>query len=170
MTANNHAERNQLLEQVFALATEARADGDHPFGALLAIDGVVVAEAKNRVTTDGDITAHAEMMLVRNLERDGRLHLLSVGVFYASCEPCPMCVGAMFWSGVRRVVYGLSAGRLSDLATPVGNEPFGFTITAPDLGAATSPPMAFDGPCLEDRAAVPHNGFWVQAVSPPEVR
>jgi tRNA(Arg) A34 adenosine deaminase TadA len=157
--ASGH-DREQLLRRAFALAAEARSEGDHPFGALLVVNGEVIAEAKNRVNTDSDITAHAESMLVRNLEKEGRLHLLSEGVFYASCEPCPMCVGAMFWAGVRNTVYGLSAARLTQLATPAGHEPFGFTITAPELGASASPPMSFVGPCLEDEAAAPHQGFW----------
>jgi tRNA(Arg) A34 adenosine deaminase TadA len=158
-SVNGHA-REQLLRRAFDLAAEARSEGDHPFGALLVVHGEVVAEAKNRVNTDSDITAHAESMLVRNLEREGRLHLLAEGVFYASCEPCPMCVGAMFWAGVRNTVYGLSAARLTELDTAPGQEPFGFTITAPELGAAASPPMTFVGPCLEDEAAAPHHGFW----------
>jgi hypothetical protein len=109
---------------------------------------------------DRDLTAHAETMLVRVLEREGRLALLGEGVVYASCEPCPMCVGAMFWAGARRVVYGLSSGRLTDLATAPGAERVGFTITAPEIGSAAEPAMSFDGPHREHDAAVAHLGFW----------
>lgn len=163
MTALN--DKQTHLEQVFALAASARADGDHPFGALLVVDGVVIAEARNRVNTNGDITAHAELMLVRNLERDGLLDQLARGTVYASCEPCPMCVGGMFWAGAREVVYGLSAARLNGMATPVGAEPFGFMITATDLAAQAAPVMAVDGPNCEDDAAAAHLGYWT---SPPE--
>lgn len=150
-----------LLSRAFELAHEARADGDHPFGALLAVDGVVVAQAKNRVNSDRDITAHAETALVRLLEREGRLHLLAEGVFYASCEPCPMCVGAMFWAGVRRVVFGLSSERLTDIATRPGAARFGFSVTAEEIGMQATPRMEFVGPNREDEAALPHDGYWV---------
>ena len=154
------ADHDELLTRTFELAAEARRAGDHPFSALLAIDGEVVAEALNRVNTDGDITAHAETMLVRILEQQGRLGLLVEGVVYASCEPCPMCVGAMFWAGARRVVYGLSSAQLIDLATAPGADRFGFTITAPEIGVAASPAMSFDGPHREDEASAPHRDYW----------
>ena len=153
-------DHDDLLTRTFDLAAHARDAGDHPFSSLLAIDGVIVAEALNRVNTDRDLTAHAETMLVRVLEREGRLALLDEGVVYASCEPCPMCVGAMFWAGARRVVYGLSSERLTDLATAPGAERVGFTITAPEIGSAAEPAMSFDGPHREDDAAVAHLGFW----------
>jgi tRNA(Arg) A34 adenosine deaminase TadA len=149
-----------LLTRTFELAAEARAAGDHPFGALFAVGDAIVAEARNRVNTDVDITAHAETHLVRVMERQDLFGRLSEGKVYASCEPCPMCVGAMFWAGVRHVVYGLSAERLMDLARPPGIQPMGFGLTAHTLGASATPPMHFDGPHREDDAAVPHLGFW----------
>jgi tRNA(Arg) A34 adenosine deaminase TadA len=154
------ADHDALLTRSFELAAMARAAGDHPFGALLAIDGTIVAEALNRLNSAPDITAHAETELVRILEREGRLHLLALGVVYASCEPCPMCVAAMFWAGARRIVFGLSAARLTDLATPPGESPVGFTITAAEIGRAARPPMEIDGPHREDEAAEAHIGFW----------
>jgi tRNA(Arg) A34 adenosine deaminase TadA len=154
-------ERDELLSRAFALAAEARSVGDHPFGALLEIGGEIVAEARNRVNRDRDITAHAETQLVRILEAEGRLGELSAGTVYASCEPCPMCVGAMFWSGVRRVVFGLSAARLRTLSTPPGRMSFGFEITANEIAERCTPPMEFIGPQREDEAAEAHRGFWV---------
>ncbi len=147
------------LDRVIKIADEARAAGDHPFGALLVVDGHIVAEAHNLVNTNRDITAHAETMLVRKLERAGKLDLLGTGTVYASCEPCPMCVGAMFWAGARHVVFGLSAKRLTATSS-AGGEPFGFTITAGEIGAAATPPMRIDGPIREDEAAASHQGFW----------
>ncbi len=150
-----------LLTRALELAVDARAAGNHPFGALLAIDSEIVAEARNLVNTTHDVTAHAETELVRLLEREGRLPELRTGVVYTSCEPCPMCVGAMFWAGAREVVYGLSAARLSQLATAPGDEPFGFIITAPEIGSAAHRPMHFVGPQREDEAAEAHLGFWL---------
>jgi tRNA(Arg) A34 adenosine deaminase TadA len=149
-----------LLSRVFAIADEARARGNHPFGALLAVAGVIVAEAHNLVTTTNDITAHAETELVRTLERANRLDALSEGIVYASCEPCPMCVGALFWAGARSVVFGLTSARLNELGTAPGAQPFGFTITAATIGAAASPPLVVVGPFREHDAEIAHKGFW----------
>lgn len=149
-----------MMSLALELAVAARERGDHPFGALLAVDGEVIETARNRVASDSDLTAHAELTLIRKLERSGRLELLGAGVVYASCEPCPMCVGAMFWAGARRVAYALSHDRLNELANPEGAAPFGFHIGAPEIGAAASPPMQFDGPEREAEASEPHVGFW----------
>ena len=149
-----------LLTRAFELALEARAAGDHPFGALLALDGEVVAEARNLVTTSRDITAHAETELVRVLERQGRLHLLERGVVYASCEPCPMCVGALFWAGSRHVVFGLSSARLGEIASGPDGEDYGFSITAVEIAARATPYVRIDGPHRENEAAQAHADFW----------
>lgn len=148
------------MERALGLALEARAAGDHPFGAVLEVDGVVVAEARNLVTTTHDITAHAETELVRVLERTGRLGELALGTVHTSCEPCPQCVGALFWAGARHVVFGLSAARLTELSTARGEAPYGFTITAAELAAASTAPMRVDGPVCEELAAEAHVGFW----------
>jgi tRNA(Arg) A34 adenosine deaminase TadA len=148
------------LTRAMELAREARSTGDHPFGAVLVVDGHVVAEAVNRVVTAGDVTAHAETELVRSLERSGRLDELARGTVYASCEPCPMCVGALFWAGARHVVFGLSAARLTAISTAPGEAAYGFTITAAELAAATTAPMRVEGPYLEDEAAEVHDRFW----------
>lgn len=153
---------DEMMSQALDLAVQARERGDHPFGALLCIDGEVIETARNRVVTDGDITAHAELTLIRKLERSGQLDLLAAGVVYASCEPCPMCVGAMFWAGARHVAYALSHGRLNDIATPAGEPAFGFRIGAAEIGGDASPPMKIVGPEREDEASRPHVGFWTQ--------
>ena len=155
------ADQDALLTRSFELAAEARAAGDHPFGALFAIGDEIVAEARNRVNTDRDVTAHAETHLVRVLERRSLFDRLGEGTVFASCEPCPMCVGSMFWAGVRRVTYGLSAASLMDFAKAPGHEPTGFTLTARALGASATPTMRLDGPHSEDEAALPHEGFWI---------
>jgi tRNA(Arg) A34 adenosine deaminase TadA len=151
---------DELLTQVFALAEQARRAGDHPFGALLAVDGRVLAQARNLVGTTADVTAHAETMLVRDVERLGLLPTLAEGTVYASCEPCPMCVGALFWAGARRIVFGLTAARLTELTTPPGRSPSGFTITAAELAGRARPALEVSGPWRQDEAAVPHLNFW----------
>jgi len=149
-----------LLRRAIELADEARAAGNHPFGALLAVDGVVVAEARNLVTTGPDATAHAETELVRVLERGGLLGEMPAGVVYTSCEPCPMCVGAMKWAGARRIVFGLTSKRLYEVSNAPGAERHSFETTAAELAATARPTMTVAGPFLEDEAARSHEGFW----------
>lgn len=151
---------HQLIDRVLALAEEARARGDHPFGALLSVDGVVVCEARNRVVTTSDVTAHAETTLVRKLQDSRNLDQLAAGVVYASCEPCPMCVGALFWAGARHGSFALSQERLNELAGRPGHQEFGFTISAAELGATGRPQLLFAGPERQDEAAESHKGFW----------
>lgn len=152
---------DDALRHSFDLAATARSNGDHPFSALLLVDGEVMATALNRVHSDRDLTAHAETELVRVLERDGKLGLLATGTVVASTEPCPMCVGAMFWAGARHVVFGLSAARLNEMTRAPGAPEHGFGITAGEIAARATPPMVVEGPRHEDEAAVPHTGFWV---------
>ncbi len=147
-----------FLRRSFVLAAEARAAGDHPFGALLVVDGIVVAEALNQVTTLSDLTAHAELQLVRWLEGEGRLDLLRSGLVIASCEPCPMCVGALFWAGARHLLFGLAHGELTELSSSPGD--VGFEIGAIEIGRRANPPMLIEGPLLESEARVVHEGFW----------
>lgn len=151
---------DDFLDSVFALAVEAAERGDEPFGALLAVEGEIVETARNRVMTSSDVTNHAETRLVRKLEASGRLDLLARGTVYASCEPCPMCVGALFWAGARTVVYGLSHSALNDLARAPGAAAFGFTVGAEVIGGTASPPMTFTGPIREADAAEIHRSYW----------
>jgi tRNA(Arg) A34 adenosine deaminase TadA len=92
-----------LARQTLELAREARAAGNHPFGALLAIDGEVVLTATNTVSTDRDPTAHAESNLVAQAIRRFSIDQIRRSVVYTSCEPCAMCVGKMYWAGIRAV-------------------------------------------------------------------
>lgn len=82
----------------------ASADGG-PFGAVVVHDGQVVGEGQNSVTTANDPTAHAEIVAIREAaKRLGRFDLKDC-VLYTSCEPCPMCLAAAYWSRIDRVVY-----------------------------------------------------------------
>ncbi len=81
-----------------------------PFGAVIVIDGRVVARAHNRVLAAHDPTAHAEVMAIRKAGRRlGRWHLTEADL-YATCEPCPMCLAAIHWARIRRVYFGCTSG------------------------------------------------------------
>ncbi|MCF0195373.1 MAG: nucleoside deaminase [Bacteroidaceae bacterium] len=94
------------LRMAAELSEENVDNGGGPFGAVVVRDGEVLATGVNRVTANNDPTAHAEVMAVRAAcARVGAFSLRGATV-YSSCEPCPMCLSALYWAGVERVVYG----------------------------------------------------------------
>ena len=143
-----------LVRQVIALAREAREAGNHPFGSLLALDGAVVLTARNTVHTDRDPTAHAETNLIAEAIRRLSPDEIARSVLYTSCEPCAMCVGKMYWAGIRTMVYALPA---SELATLAGGS---FLVPCRDLLTRAKDRVAVIGPVLVDEARVVHEGYW----------
>ena len=77
-----------------------------PFGAVIVLDGRIVGKGANRVTTDHDPTAHAEIVAIRDACRTLSTFSLEGCVIYTSCEPCPMCLAAIYWARISRIVYG----------------------------------------------------------------
>ena len=96
----------RFMREAVAAAQEGAARGDGgPFGAVIVRDGQVVARAWNRVIRECDPTAHAEVNAIRAACRAaGRFHLEACDL-YTSCEPCPMCLGAIYWARLRTVYY-----------------------------------------------------------------
>ncbi|MGT2427212.1 nucleoside deaminase [Amnibacterium kyonggiense] len=149
-----------LVRRAIVLADRARAGGNHPFGALLAApDGTVVLEAGNTVGTTRDVTGHAETNLVSAATRRFTRAELEPLTLVTSCEPCAMCSGAIYWSTIGAVVYGLSEERLLALT---GDDPENPTLSLPCravLGAGQRA-VRVTGPLLEEEAAASHRGFW----------
>jgi tRNA(Arg) A34 adenosine deaminase TadA/GNAT superfamily N-acetyltransferase len=142
-----------LLRRAIALSAEAAARGDRPFGALLADPaGSVVAEAANTQTTGADPTAHAESNLVRLVVESHGADALRGGTVFASGEPCAMCAGTLYWSGVARVVYGLGADRIHELT---GTDGEALQLGCRELLARGGRRVEVVGPALEDEAARP---------------
>lgn len=98
----------ELIRRAIEIAANARAHGNHPFGALLAdADGNILLEAENTVNTSLDCTGHAETNLMRLASKKYSSKELKTCTLYSSTEPCPMCAGAIFWGEVGGVVYAL---------------------------------------------------------------
>jgi len=96
-----------FLRRAIEMAIKGISEGGGPFGAVIAKDGQIISEAGNRVVLSHDPTAHAEILAIRGACETLQSHNLSGCVIYASCEPCPMCLGAIYWSGITRIVYAL---------------------------------------------------------------
>jgi tRNA(Arg) A34 adenosine deaminase TadA len=149
------------LRRAIGLAARSRAAGNHPFGALVVgADGDVLAEAINRaVPGKGDATGHAELEAVRAASAAHPPEALRAATLYSSAEPCAMCAGAIYWSGIGRVVYGLSEARLLALT---GSHPENPTLALPcrEVFARGQRATEVAGPLIEDEAAAVHAGFW----------
>ncbi|MBO7082685.1 MAG: nucleoside deaminase [Bacteroidales bacterium] len=96
----------RFMREAIRLADESVKNGGGPFGAVIVKDGEIVAGSSNSVTIDNDPTAHAEVNTIRKACKKLGTFDLSDCVIYTSCEPCPMCLGAIYWAHLRCVYYG----------------------------------------------------------------
>jgi tRNA(Arg) A34 adenosine deaminase TadA len=105
--ASSIAERDRsFLRRAVALARERMLAGaGGPFGAVVVRDGAVIAEGTNLVTSTNDPTAHAEVVAIRQAAAGLGRFSLEGCVLYSSCEPCPMCLGAVYWARLDRLVF-----------------------------------------------------------------
>jgi len=95
-----------FMRRAIALSEESVQNGGGPFGAVIVKDGVIVGEASNSVTPDNDPTAHAEVNAIRHACRRLKTFNLEGCTIYTSCEPCPMCLGAIYWAHIGKIYYG----------------------------------------------------------------
>ena len=103
----------EIMQRAIDLAAESVKNGGGPFGAVVVKDGKVIAESANSVTPDNDPTAHAEVNAIRLACKKLGTFMLDGCEIYASCEPCPMCLGAIYWAHIKTIYY---AGTRSDAA------------------------------------------------------
>lgn len=150
-----------LLRQAIQLSSVAKAQGRHPFAALVADQtGRVISQAgNNSMPPEGDPTQHAELVCVAQAARLLSADELSGCTLYTSAEPCCMCAGAVYWTGIGRVVYALSEPALLGLT---GDHPENPTFSLPcrEVFARGQRQVVVLGPMLEAEAAEPHAGFW----------
>jgi tRNA(Arg) A34 adenosine deaminase TadA len=133
------------LRRAIELSAEARAAGDMPFGSLLVGPrGDVLAEERNTVVTERDISAHPELKLARWAARELDAGTARQTTMYTSCRPCPMCTGAIARSGLGRVVFALSGEQLWQLGA-----------SSPDAAE-----VEYEGPALFEAARAPVEGYY----------
>lgn len=146
----------QFLRRAIELARQSREHGNHPFGALLVVDGHEALTAENTVNTERNPTSHAETNLIQKAVRELSPDELARATLYTSCEPCAMCTGAIYWAGVRRVVYALSSQELARLA---GGD---FLVPCRELFNRARETVEVTGPLLFEEAVKVHEGYWNQ--------
>ena len=98
--------KEELMRRAIVLSVNSVKTGGGPFGAVIAKDGEIIAEASNSVTLDNDPTAHAEVNCIRKATKKLATFDLAGCEIYTSCEPCPMCLGAIYWAHLDRIYYG----------------------------------------------------------------
>ncbi len=98
-----------FMREAINLSIENVKNGGGPFGAVIVKDGKVVATGVNRVTANNDPTAHAEVSAIRNACSKLNNFKLEGCTIYTSCEPCPMCLSAIYWAGIDKIYYGNNA-------------------------------------------------------------
>ena len=148
------------LSRAIELARRSREKGNHPFGSLLVdMKGEVVVEAENTVVTGHDMTAHAELNLVRTASMQFDVDALRESTLYTSTEPCAMCSGAIYWSGIGRVVYALGSEQLMGIVRDDSGS-FTLALSCREVFARGGRAIEVSGPHLTERAATVHQGFW----------
>lgn len=154
----NHTD---FLRETIAIAAQARADGNHPFGALLvSADGQVLVARGNTHKDDGG-TGHAELNVAREAAKTWTSEQLESCTLYTSVEPCSMCSGGLYWAGIGSLVFGITEARLAELT---GDNPENLTMSLPcrQVLAAGQREISIIGPFpeLEPEIVRGHEGFW----------
>lgn len=128
---------NKFMKRAVALSLEKmRADQGGPFGAVIVREGEIIAEGWNQVTSTNDPTAHAEIVAIRRAcDALGLFNLQDCDI-YTSCEPCPMCLGAIYWARLRRVYF---ANTRADAAKIGFDDEFIYREIATEIQARTIP-------------------------------
>jgi tRNA(adenine34) deaminase len=146
------------LRAAIAAARQAREHGNRPFGAVLVgADGRVLGEGENTQATTGDPTGHAELNLIHEVCPAYTREELAGATLYASGEPCPMCAAAIFWSGIGRVVFGISSRAVYEMA---GDPPDQLRLSTREVLARGRRPVEVEGPVLEEEARQVFESFF----------
>ena len=138
------------LRIAIVASRKARDNGNAPYGAVLvSAQGDVLLTVENTEVHDKDCTAHAEINLVRQASPRFESDVLRGATIYASGEPCPMCAGSIYNSGIGRLVFALGQPRMYEIAGGTS----GLRLRASKVLAHGTPRVVVEGPALEDEAA-----------------
>lgn len=139
------AQDKSFMREAIRLADESVRQGGGPFGAIVVKDGEIISRRSNSVTLDNDCTAHAEVNAIREACRNLGTFDLSGCDIYTSCEPCPMCLGAIYWAHISRIFY---AADREDAAAVGFDDDFIYRELEKPLDQRTTPIV----PLLRDEA------------------
>ena len=98
--------KNKFMARAIELSIDSVNTGGGPFGSVIVKDNQIISEGMNRVTSNNDCTAHGEIVAIRKACKILNTFNLSGTEIYTSCEPCPMCLSAIYWGHVDKIYYG----------------------------------------------------------------
>jgi tRNA(Arg) A34 adenosine deaminase TadA len=150
MTENHE----KFIRRSIVVAEAAMKKGNEPFGAVLVVDGEIIYEAENIIYSEPDCTGHAETHLLRMASKQFDAKTMERATMYTSTEPCIMCAGAAYWSGIKRIVYGCSI--------KVFGENFGDSLLIPSAEVLARGVRKIEviGPVLEEESLALHRRYW----------
>ena len=146
----------RFIQRTYQIARNAIAKGNHPFGALIERNGEVILEIENAVVTTRDVTKHAETLLIGEATQKFDAKTLADCTLYTSTEPCIMCCGAIYWAGVKKIVFGASADKMMRIYSP--EECPGYTCH--EIFSRMAPKVDVAGPVDEETGLKIHADFW----------
>lgn len=103
------------MAQAIRIAEQSLQHEGGPFGAVIVKNGEIIGSGSNRVTLDNDPTAHAEVVAIRNACRFENNFQLEGCTIYVNCEPCPMCLAALYWAGVEEIYFAANRKDAADI-------------------------------------------------------
>jgi len=145
-----------FIRLAIKMANQAKQNGNLPFGCVLVNkDNEVILKAENTINSDSDCLAHAEINLIREASKKYSYSFLNECTIYTSDEPCPMCTSAIYWSGIGKLVYGLSKKEYYKI---VGRENPNWVFEMPtrELLQKGGRKLVVIGPLLEEEASIIH--------------
>ena len=98
--------KNEFMKRAIELSVESVNNGGGPFGSVIVKDNRIIAEGSNKVTSNNDPTAHGEIVAIREACKKLNNFSLNQCELYSTCEPCPMCLSAIYWARIKKIYYG----------------------------------------------------------------
>jgi len=153
------AEDRKCMRRALELVRDSVAHGRHPFSAVLVKDGKILAEYQNDTDVTHDMTKHAESGLISKYGPKLDRATLARCTLYASSEPCTMCCGAIRFSGIKRVVYGVTETQfILTWGYPLTDHP----LAIREIMARTAPEIQVLGPLMEAEGLKLHAEYWAK--------
>jgi tRNA(Arg) A34 adenosine deaminase TadA len=157
-------EDRKFMERAYEMARKATEnDAGRPFGAVLVVEGKIIAEYGNCERATHDPTKHAETGLISAFGPTIDRATFARATLYTSSEPCTMCCGSIRFAGIRKVVYGTTEAQfLIVLGHPAGPQP----LTSREIFARTAPGTVVLGPLMEKEGLAIHEAYWPKLMTP----
>ncbi|MGK7397499.1 MAG: nucleoside deaminase [Candidatus Cyclobacteriaceae bacterium M3_2C_046] len=145
----------EFIKKAYELAQESIRNGNPPFGAILVHQGKIIASGQNEVKTSGNVTLHAETVLLGEVANTYSKNMLAESILYTSTEPCLMCCGAIYWAGINTIVFGTTESQMIRLVDGESNQ----LIPSRKIFGQINPKVRIIGPVMEKEGLAIHADY-----------